>query len=42
LSGIGPVEPLTRVLKEPMMTAAATANTANVARMDVLLVARGF
>jgi hypothetical protein len=40
LSGIGPVEPLTRALKEPMMTAAATATMANVARMDVLLLAR--
>src|SRR6185436_8940537 len=33
---------LTRAVNEPTMTAAATASAASVARMDILLVARGF
>jgi hypothetical protein len=36
------VEPLTRAVKEPTMTAAATTTAASVARMDILPVARGF
>jgi hypothetical protein len=38
LSGIGPVEPLTRVATEAEMRAAATATVVSAERMEILLV----